>query len=109
VVIAHGDVQLVADAEGNGPVNALLQAIDVATGAKTELEYYQVEAVTPGEDAQGQVHVRLRAEDGQLYTGHGLATDVVEASARAYLDALSKREAGEPSVVLAGSSTSRWS
>jgi 2-isopropylmalate synthase len=108
VVIAHGDIQLVGDAEGNGPVNALLQAIDVATGVSTELEYYQVEAVTPGEDAQGQVHVRLRADDGQIYTGHGLATDVVEASARAYLDALSKREAGEPSVVLAGSSTSRW-
>ncbi|CAN5471206.1 2-isopropylmalate synthase [soil metagenome] len=109
VVLSYGDVQLVGGAEGNGPVDALLQAIDAATGIKTELEYYQVEAVTPGEDAQGQVHVRVRGEDGQIFTGHGLATDVVEASARAYLDALSKREAGEPSVVLAGSSTSRWS
>lgn len=91
VVVKRGDKELVGDAEGNGPVNALLQAIDAATGIACELEYYNVEAVTPGEDAQGQVHVRVRADDA-VYTGHGLATDVVEASARAYLAALSKIE-----------------
>jgi 2-isopropylmalate synthase len=107
VVLAHADGQVVGDAEGNGPVDALFKAIEVATGQTAELEYYQVEAVTPGEDAQGQVHVRIRA-DGQIFTGHGLATDIVEASARAYLDALSKRELARPSTVLAGSSTSRW-
>ena len=85
----------------------VLRGVDVAVGKETELEYYQVEAVTPGEDAQGQVHIRIRSE-GQLYTGHGLATDVVEASARAYLDALSRLATGEPSTVIAGSSTSRW-
>ncbi|CAN5604246.1 2-isopropylmalate synthase [soil metagenome] len=108
VVLFHGDVQMAGDSEGNGPVDAIFKAIDAATQIETQLEYYQVEAVTPGEDAQGQVHVRIRSEDGQLFTGHGLATDIVEASARAYLDALSKREAGEASTVLAGSSTSRW-
>lgn len=91
VVVKRGDVELVGDAEGNGPVNALLQAIDAATGIECELEYYNVEAVTPGEDAQGQVHLRVRAGE-TVYTGHGLATDVVEASARAYLAALSKIE-----------------
>jgi 2-isopropylmalate synthase len=109
VLIAHGDVQLGGEAEGNGPVNAIMQAIDNATGVRAELEYYQVEAVSPGEDAQGQVHVRVRGSDGQIYTGHGLATDIVEASARAYLDALSHLEQGQPDVVLMGSSTSRWS
>ncbi len=89
VVVRRGDEELVGDAEGNGPVNALLQAIDAATGIDCELEYYHVEAVTPGEDAQGRVHLRVRAGD-TVYTGHGLATDVVEASARAYLAALSK-------------------
>ncbi len=108
VVLAYGDIQLAGDAEGNGPVDALLQAIDAATSISTTLEYYQVEAVTPGEDAQGQVHVRIRSEEGELFTGHGLATDIVEASARAYLDALSKVRAGEPSTVIAGSSVSRW-
>ena len=44
------------DGEGNGPVDALLQAIDAAVAIPCELEYYHVEAVTPGEDAQGQVN-----------------------------------------------------
>jgi len=108
VVLAHGEQRLVGEAEGNGPVDALFKAIDAATGITAELEYYNVEAVTPGEDAQGQVHVRVRAKDGELYTGHGLATDIVEASARAYIDALSKIELHQPSTVLAGSSVSRW-
>jgi 2-isopropylmalate synthase len=108
VVLGYRDTQIIGNAEGNGPVDAILQAIDAATGKTTQLEYYNVEAVTPGEDAQGQVNIRIRSDD-HLYTGHGLATDIVEASARAYLDAISKLEIGEPSTVLAGSSTSRWS
>ena len=109
VVLGHNDETIVGNAEGNGPVDAIMQAIDAAIGIVTSLEYYHVEAVTPGEDAQGQVHVRLKHE-GAIYTGHGLATDVVEASARAYIDALSKIETGNQSTVLAGTtSVSRWS
>ncbi|MBA2519935.1 MAG: 2-isopropylmalate synthase, partial [Chloroflexia bacterium] len=89
--------------QGNGAVNALLQAIDNAVGKTGELEDYEVEAVTPGDDALGQVRVRIRAYD-QVYTGTGLATDVVEASARAYLNALSKVPA--PAESVAGSGTS---
>ncbi len=84
-------------------------AIDAAAGFAPSLEYYHVEAVTPGYDAQGQVHVRVKHND-EIYTGHGLATDIVEASARAYLDALSKIETGNSSTVLAATtSVSRWS
>ncbi|MDQ3526259.1 MAG: 2-isopropylmalate synthase [Chloroflexota bacterium] len=108
VVIGKDSEELSGDGEGNGPVNALLAAIDSAVGIENELEYYHVEAVTPGEDAQGQVHVRIRTERG-LFTGHGLATDIVEASARAYLAALSQVELDHPDTVLMGSSTSRWS
>jgi 2-isopropylmalate synthase len=75
---------------------------------QNDLTYYHVEAVTPGEDAQGQVHIRIRI-DGEIYTGHGLATDIVEASARAYLAALSQYIQARPDTVLMGSSTSRWS
>jgi len=92
VVVRRGEREFTGDAEGNGPVNALLQAIDAATGVECELEYYHVDAVTPGEDAQGQVNVRIRTGD-TVFTGHGLATDIVEASARAYLAAVSKLEA----------------
>jgi 2-isopropylmalate synthase len=109
VVLGHNDETLVGNAEGNGPVDALFMAISAAAGFEPSLEYYHVEAVTPGYDAQGQVHVRIKYED-QIYTGHGLATDIVEASARAYLDALSKIELGEPTTVLAATtSVSRWS
>jgi 2-isopropylmalate synthase len=66
-------------------------AIDAATGWDVELQHFHVEAVTPGDDAQGQVSLRVRSGE-QVVTGHGLATDIVEASALAYLAALSKLE-----------------
>jgi len=108
VVVRRGDEELVGDGAGNGPVDALLKAIDAAVAHPNVLEYYHVEAVTPGEDAQGRVHVRIRA-DGAVYNGHGLATDIVEASARAYLAALSHLERGQQAAVIPGSSVSRWS
>jgi 2-isopropylmalate synthase len=108
VVIDSEAGEISGDAEGNGPVDAVFKAIDAAVHLENQLEYYNVAAVTPGEDAQGQTHIRIRA-GGQLYTGHGLATDVVEASARAYLAALSQLAQDRPDTVLMGSSTSRWS
>jgi len=108
VVIQRDGLEIAGDAEGNGPVNALFQAIDAAVGVANELTYYHVEAVTPGEDAQGQVHIRIKV-DAEIFTGHGLATDIVEASAKAYLSALSQYVQHRPDTVLMGSSTSRWS
>jgi 2-isopropylmalate synthase len=108
VVIERDGEEFAGDAAGNGPVNALFQAIDAVIQSDNELTYYHVEAVTPGEDAQGQVHVRIKV-NGEIYTGHGLATDIVEASARAYLAALSQYTEQRPDTVLMGSSTSRWS
>jgi 2-isopropylmalate synthase len=109
VVVSREGGEVTGDGQGNGAVNALFQAIDAALGIPCELEEYHVEAVTPGEDAQGQVRLRIRAGD-QIYTGHGLATDVVEASARAYLAALSKVIQGEPTAMIPGpvSAVSRW-
>jgi 2-isopropylmalate synthase len=108
VVIGHNDLELAGDGEGNGPVDALMKAVDAVLGIDNELTYYHVEAVTPGEDAQGQVHVRV-SRDGHSYSGHGLATDIVEASAKAYIAALSQAASNHPDTVLMGSSTSRWS
>jgi 2-isopropylmalate synthase len=107
VVLAHDGQQLVGEAEGNGPVEAILRAIDAAAGIDAELEYFNVEAIGPRKDAQGTVHLRIRYDD-KLYTGHGLAPDIVEASARAYVAAISRLERNQPSTVIAGSSTSRW-
>ena len=67
VVIGHDDETIVGNGDGNGPVDALLTAIDAATGIETSLEYYHVEAVTPGDDAQGQVHIRIKHRGRDLH------------------------------------------
>jgi 2-isopropylmalate synthase len=109
VVVSRDGNVIGGDGLGNGAVHALFQAIDAAVAIPCELEEYHVEAVTPGEDAQGQVRLRIRSGE-HVYTGHGLATDVIEASARAYLAALSKVIQGDPTAMIPGpvSAVSRW-
>ena len=80
--------ELVAEASGDGPVDAIFGAIQLATCTDCELREYTVAAVTGGDDALGEVTVMLRAA-GELATGAGVATDILEASARAYVRALS--------------------
>ena len=95
-----------AFAGGNGPVNALLNAVDNALekiiGGRPALADYQLRSVGAGEDAQGEATVKISAaatDDGTpppVYTGHGLSTNVVEASLRAYLAAINKLLAEHP-------------
>jgi 2-isopropylmalate synthase len=85
--------EAVAEASGDGPVDAIFHAIQKAADVECELRQYAVEAVTGGEDALGQVTVMLRAA-GRLATGQGVATDILEASARAYVRALSNAMEG---------------
>ena len=73
---------------GDGPVDAIFGAIREAVGSEAELRRYEVEAVTEGTDALGEVTVVLRANE-RLASGQGVATDILEASARAYVRALS--------------------
>jgi 2-isopropylmalate synthase len=80
--------EVVGESTGDGPIDAVFRAIQGATGSDSELSKYTVEAVTGGEDALGEVTVVLRT-DGRLASGSGVATDIIEASARAYLRALS--------------------
>ena len=75
-------------ASGDGPVDAIFGAIRDAVHTECELRSYTVSAVTEGEDALGEVTVMLRAH-GRLASGQGVATDILEASARAYVRALS--------------------
>ncbi|WP_028560402.1 2-isopropylmalate synthase [Paenibacillus pinihumi] len=84
-------------AEGNGSVDAIYNAIDQVTAESVELEDYSIKSVSHGKDAQGEVHVVLKQGDYSAQ-GRGLSTDILEASARAYVDALNrlidKRNAG---------------
>jgi 2-isopropylmalate synthase len=80
--------QAVGESTGDGPVDSIFGAIRAATDVESELRSYTVSAVTEGEDALGEVTVMLRAHDS-LASGQGVATDILEASARAYIRALS--------------------
>ncbi len=98
-----------AEASGNGPVDALFGAVDEAVepvlGWRPVLTEYEIRAVTAGEDAQGQVLVRCRrSSDAELTvaTGHGLSTNIIEASLEGYLAALNKLVATEPGATASG-------
>jgi 2-isopropylmalate synthase len=84
------------DGTGDGPVDALLQAINAATGIAGVLKEYHVAAVTADTDALGEVSM-LVEHDGRLVSGQGVSTDTLEASGRAYLRALSNALAGASS------------
>ncbi|MDU4961035.1 MAG: 2-isopropylmalate synthase [Sporomusaceae bacterium] len=74
---------------GDGPVDAVFKAIEQAAGFPVALQDYQLKAVTAGQDALGEATVRIE-RDGKSFSGRGLSTDVVEASARAYVNAINK-------------------
>src|SRR5262247_616582 len=74
---------------GDGPVDAALAAIDAITGLKGRLQDYAIRAATSGKDALGEVSVKVDF-DGTVVSGKGASTDVIEASARAYLNAINR-------------------
>lgn len=78
-----------ATGEGNGPVDATIQAIDSIVKPGVKLEEYLVQAITGGSNDVGKVHIQVQ-KDGIFYYGFGSDTDIVFASAKAYVDALNK-------------------
>ena len=93
-----------AETTGNGPVNALYGAVDQAIepvlGWQPVLTEYEIKAVSAGEDAQGQVLVRCRRSTDEgpgalVVSGHGLSTNIIEASLEAYLVAINKLHGAE--------------
>jgi 2-isopropylmalate synthase len=105
VSLAIGDQSRAVEATGNGPVDALYGAIDQALesvlGWKPILDEYEIKAVSAGEDAQGQVIARVhrstdqadtagQGRDAFVATGHGLSTNIIEASVAAYLSGAEK-------------------
>jgi 2-isopropylmalate synthase len=76
-------------ATGNGPIDAIFRAIDRVTGIPTTLKEYAVNAVTSGRQAMGEAGITLEI-DGEPYLGKGASTDILEASGKAYLNALNR-------------------
>ncbi|MFA6013443.1 MAG: 2-isopropylmalate synthase [Gallionellaceae bacterium] len=93
VTLSVGGVEHTAEAQRGGPVDATYQAIEQIVQSGTELLLYSVNNITSGTDAQGEVTVRL-AKGGRVVNGQGSDTDIVVASAKAYLNALNKLDAG---------------
>ena len=74
---------------GDGPVDACYKAIEGITKMKAKLLDYSIQSVTQGKDALGEVTVKVRI-DGKSVIAHGASTDILEASAKAYIDAINK-------------------
>ena len=89
VVMSIDGAEHHADAQGGGPVDATFKAIEQIVNSGTELQLYSVNNITSGTDAQGEVTVRL-SKGGRIVNGQGADTDIVVASAKAYLNALNK-------------------
>ncbi|UJJ30490.1 2-isopropylmalate synthase [Halopseudomonas maritima] len=82
-----------ARAEGSGPVDATFKAIEQLIGSAASLQLYSVNAITQGTDSQGEVTVRLE-KAGRIVNGNGADTDIVVASAKAYINALNLMREG---------------
>ena len=90
VKLTSPEGQVLADAAlGTGPVDAVYKAINRIVGVPNRLIEFSVQSVTAGIDAIGEVTIRLES-DGRIFTGRGANTDIIVASARAYINALNK-------------------
>ena len=78
-----------ASSIGDGQVDACYKAIEKITKQKGKLEDYSIQSVTAGKDALGEVRVRVKFKK-YIISGHGASTDIIEASAKAYLNTINK-------------------
>jgi len=89
VKLKISDKEYIATAPGNGPIDAVIAAIDSMVKKKVTLDEYLVQAISGGSDDLGKVHIQLSYR-GKLYYGFGSDTDIVVASAKAYIVALNQ-------------------
>lgn len=94
VTLRRSDGQEFRSAEfGDGPVDAIFKTMEKITGYPVRLTDYQVRSVSVGKDAQGEVYVEVK-HDGKVFRSRSVSTDIVEASAVAFLNALNRIAAG---------------
>jgi 2-isopropylmalate synthase len=89
ITLCIDDEEKQVEMAGSGPVDAALRAIEELVQSKAELQLYSVNNITKGMDSQGEVNVRLE-KGGRIVSGQGSDTDIVIASAKAYINALNK-------------------
>ncbi|MDH2248429.1 2-isopropylmalate synthase [Pseudomonas sp. GD03855] len=93
LVLSVDGAERSAEAQGSGPVDATFKAIESIAASGATLQLYSVNAITQGTDSQGEVTVRLE-KGGRIVNGNGADTDIVVASAKAYLNALNLMQVG---------------
>lgn len=98
IKLKMGDEIIQESATGDGPVAAVFNAFERILDKEFMIENYQVRSVTSGRDAQGEVMLRIKAED-KSYNGRGVSTDIVEASAKAFIVALNQMHKHEAVLV----------
>ena len=90
LTLKHGDREVTDTvASGDGPIDAMFLAIEKVTGVATTCKDFRVQAVTVGKDAQAEVNVELE-RNGRVYRGRGVSTDSIEASGKAFLNAINR-------------------
>ena len=89
LVLTEGGAERRIESQGDGPVDATFKAIESVAKSGSDLLLYSVNAVTQGTESQGEVTVRL-AKGGRIVNGVGADTDIIVASAKAYINALNK-------------------
>ncbi len=97
ITLVVDGVEHEVQAQGSGPVDAAFKAIETVAKSGADLLLYSVSSITTGTDAQGEVTVRL-SKEGRIVNGQGADTDIVVASAKAYLNALNKLNSNLPRV-----------
>lgn len=88
--LKKGDETCERVAASDGPINAAYRAINKIVGKEIVLEDYSLKSMTDGEDAQAEAIVKIVIDDGDMMTGRGVSTDVIEASIKAYVNGINK-------------------
>jgi 2-isopropylmalate synthase len=89
-LVTQDGEHLIDSSHGTGPVDAVYKAINRIVGVENDLTEFRVEAVTRGIDALGEVTIRVRGTDDEIFTGRGAHSDIIVASAKAYTNALNR-------------------
>jgi 2-isopropylmalate synthase len=89
-LVSRDGEHLIDSSHGNGPVDAVYKAINRIVQEPNDLTEFSVQSVTRGIDALGEVTIRIKSEDGRVFTGRGAHPDIIVASAKAYTNALNR-------------------
>lgn len=91
VKVAKNGDEIVSTASGDGPIDAVINAVEKALDIKGKLMDYTIRSLSSGKDAMGEVRVMVRFEDSEnVASGRGVSTDIIEASLKAYIDAFNR-------------------